>query len=669
MADFQLQYADASGQVHHQVVQGASDQEVRERFARQGFLVYTVKARNGGLVAGFKLPGTGKRLNLEKFLIFNQQFVTLVRAGLPILKALDLLAERLTDPKLRPYINSVREDVRKGTLLSEAFRSQEIFPKIYVTSIMAGEKSGSLIEVLERYVTYQKLALGVRKKVLVSLMYPCVLIVLVVLLMVFLVTYVVPSFASLYSSMSAQLPEITLYLIAIGTTARTYVLAWAGVAVVAGLVFSWWARGEAAREKLDRIKVKVPVLGDIWIKYQVAQFSRVLSTLLTGGIPLVQGLETSADSLGTPLLRNTLSKAGRHGSRRPVSLGLSCRNGCFSPAFGRHDRSGRIHWRLTVHALKRGRVLRRRCEHQDDGGSFSDRARHHDFYGDICGLCSDRPVSANLLAGGHNQMTPKIPVPAFDAGQSAAVQNAASEITAAQAAAARYRCEFVDLRDGAIDVDLFRSIPVDLMFRYNFVPLKAQNGTLEIALVDPRNLNTIDELSLLLHKKLKVRVATASQVADLLKKTEQSQRVLDEVTEGFALDVVGDEDNPDETLSIDRLSAGRQRHRAGHQAGRYHHLQRARTARQRYPHRIPRSGSRHQVPHRRRPALRHAAHREGLALHHHFAHQGHERTRYRRAPRPAGRPFPRPLQNPPDRFPRLHHADHPRRRRRAPRAR
>lgn len=130
-----------------------------------------------------------------------------------------------------------------------------------------------------------------------------------------------------------------------------------------------------------------------------------------------------------------------------------------------------------------------------------------------------------------------------------------TEINDTRAAAARYRCEFVDLRDGAIEHDLFRSIPVDLMFRYNFVPLAAYNGTLEIALSDPRNLTTIDELSLLLHKKLKVKVATASQIADLLKKTEQSQRVLEEVTEGFALDVVGDEDNPEETLSIDKLSA------------------------------------------------------------------------------------------------------------------
>ncbi len=132
---------------------------------------------------------------------------------------------------------------------------------------------------------------------------------------------------------------------------------------------------------------------------------------------------------------------------------------------------------------------------------------------------------------------------------------AATEIAEAQAAAERYRCDFVDLRDGAIEHDLFRSIPVDLMFRYNFVPLKSQNGTLEIALSDPRNLNTIDELGLLLHKKLRVKVATASQIADLLKKTEQSQRVLEEVTEGFALDVVGDDDNPDETLSIDRLAS------------------------------------------------------------------------------------------------------------------
>ena len=129
------------------------------------------------------------------------------------------------------------------------------------------------------------------------------------------------------------------------------------------------------------------------------------------------------------------------------------------------------------------------------------------------------------------------------------------ETVQAQAVAARYRCEYVDLREGSIDHDLFRTIPVDLMFRYNFVPLRAQNGTLDIALADPRNLNMIDELALLLNKKLRVKVATLSQISDLLKKTEQSQRVLEEVTEGFTLDVVAEEGDQDETLSIDKLTA------------------------------------------------------------------------------------------------------------------
>jgi type IV pilus assembly protein PilB len=131
----------------------------------------------------------------------------------------------------------------------------------------------------------------------------------------------------------------------------------------------------------------------------------------------------------------------------------------------------------------------------------------------------------------------------------------ADEIAQAKAVAARYRCDFVDLREVRIDHDLFHSVPVDLMFRYNFVPIHSENGHLDIALADPRNLNLIDELAILLQKKLHVKVATLSQISDLLKKTEQSQRVLEEVTEGFTLDVIGEEENADETLSIDKLTA------------------------------------------------------------------------------------------------------------------
>ena len=308
MAEFVLKYADARGQIHQQVTAAASERELREKFSQQGFLIYSIKPR---VVALGGLVRKRKGLNLEKFLIFNQQFVTLIRAGLPILKSLDLLAERLTDAKLGPYVKAVRDEVRNGTLLSEAFRQQGIFPKIYVTSVMAGEKSGSLTEVLDRYITYQKLSLAVKKKVLVSLMYPSVLIVLVILLMVFLVTYVVPTFATLYSSMNAKLPTMTTVLIAIGTTARTYIIVFAAAVVGAIFLFRWWARKDSAREKIDRVKMKMPIFGEIWLKYQVAQLARILSTLLTGGIPLVQAMETAAESLGTPLLEKAVSIAGK----------------------------------------------------------------------------------------------------------------------------------------------------------------------------------------------------------------------------------------------------------------------------------------------------------------------------------------------------------------------
>jgi type IV pilus assembly protein PilC len=310
MADYVLKYADSRGHIRQQTATAPSEKELRDRYTSQGFLVYSIKVKSegAGVAAGL---GRRKKLNLDKFLIFNQQFVTLIRAGLPILKGLDLLSERLTDPKLSPYIKAVRDEVRGGTLLSEAFRQQGIFPKIYVTSVMAGEKSGSLTEVLDRYIHYQKLALAVRKKVLVSLMYPCVLIVLVIALMVFLVTYVVPTFAGLYTSMQADLPPMTVWLVTVGTLARKYILVFAGALVVGALLFRWWTKRESSRTTLDRIKMKLPIAGEIWLKYQVAQLSRILSTLLTGGIPLVQAMETAADSLATPLLRRTVEGAGK----------------------------------------------------------------------------------------------------------------------------------------------------------------------------------------------------------------------------------------------------------------------------------------------------------------------------------------------------------------------
>jgi type IV pilus assembly protein PilC len=311
MAEFAVKYADPRGEVHQQVAEAISEKDLRDRYAQQGFLIYSIKPRREVAGLPIAIGGKRKKLNLEKFLIFNQQFVTLIRAGLPILKGLDLLSDRLTDPKLGPYIKAVRDDVRNGALLSDAFGRQNIFPPIYVTSVLAGEKSGALGEVLDRFITYQKLALAIRKKLLMSLIYPALLFTMVICLMVFLVTYVVPNFAELYRSMQAKLPVATEILIAVGTSARSYILS--AFIVLAGAVigFRFWARTESGQERMDRIRLKTPVVGEIWIKYQVAQFSRVLATLLVGGIPLVQALETAAASLGTNLLKKTLAKTGK----------------------------------------------------------------------------------------------------------------------------------------------------------------------------------------------------------------------------------------------------------------------------------------------------------------------------------------------------------------------
>jgi len=323
MAEFLLRYADPRGQMHEQVAEAPSEREARERLSQQGYLVYSVRAKD----LGARLSGMTQRrktVNLEKFLVFNQQFVTLIKAGLPILQGLDLLADKLTDEKLGRHIRAVRDEVKTGTVLSDAFARQHVFPSIYVTSVLAGEKSGALAEVLERFITYQRLTLALRKKLLISLLYPAVLIVLVTCLIVFLVTYVVPNFASLYSSMEAKLPAATRILIAVGTTARSYVLF--GFAALFFLVVAAfvWSRRPSSQEALDHVKMRLPLVGEVWTKYQVAQLSRVLGTLLVGGIPLVQGLETAGRSLGSLLLKKVLDRTAvlvREG--KPLSSSLA----------------------------------------------------------------------------------------------------------------------------------------------------------------------------------------------------------------------------------------------------------------------------------------------------------------------------------------------------------
>jgi type IV pilus assembly protein PilC len=307
MAEFLIKVADERGRVSQQVENARSEAEVRDRYVQQGFLVYSVKQR--GLTLGGGVPLRRKKIKQDTFLIFNQQFLTLIRAGLPILQSLDLLLRRQRNAYFRSLLQTVHERVKSGTLLSEAFESQGVFPKIYTTTLLAGEKSGNLEEVLARYVSFQRLVLSFRKKLLASMIYPVVLITFLIGLLTFMFTFVVPRFSEMYEQLGRDLPPLTKFMLSIGNNVQKFfpLILLALIAIVA---FFWnYRKSDAGSRQIDQIRMRMPVLGDIWLKYQVSVFVRMLSTLLSGGLPLVPSLETAGSSMTSRSLSAGITRA------------------------------------------------------------------------------------------------------------------------------------------------------------------------------------------------------------------------------------------------------------------------------------------------------------------------------------------------------------------------
>src|SRR5271167_2371193 len=309
MAEYTIRMADERGHVLEQVELGNSEGEVRERYAQQGYLIYSVKPK-GLLSSEVRLPRR-RKVKQDQFVIFNQQFVTLIHAGLPIVQSLELLMKRQRNPFFRTVLHDVRNRVRGGELLSEAFAEQKVFPKVYTTTLLAGEKSGNLEEVLGRYITFQRLGVSFRKKLVSSLVYPVLLVVMLVVMLTFLITFVVPQFANLYNQLGADLPPMTMVMLAIGTNAQRYAPYILAALVIVGFLLWRWLKSDAGATQMDRIKLRVPLLGDIWLKYQVAIFARMLSTLLSGGLSLVPALETAGESMQSHLIAHGIEGATR----------------------------------------------------------------------------------------------------------------------------------------------------------------------------------------------------------------------------------------------------------------------------------------------------------------------------------------------------------------------
>jgi type IV pilus assembly protein PilC len=328
MAEFLIKMADERGHVLEQVESGVSEHDIRERLAQQGFLVYSVKGRQGVLSLG--LGKARKKIRNDEFIIFNQQFLTLIKAGLPILKSLELLAKRQRNAYFKTMLENIQHRVKSGELLSDAFAAEGSVSKIYTTTLLAGERSGNLEEVLGRFITFQRMTLSFRKKLMSSLWYPALLISALAVMLTFLMTYVVPQFADLYSQLNAKLPAITVFMLGIGTGIRNYYYLILGGIVVIVLGTVMWSRSESGSRTLDSVRYRLPLIGQIWMKYQVSMFSRTLSTLLSGGLPLVPSLETASQSINSFKISDNVGHAARR-VREGRSLSFSLEETKFFP--------------------------------------------------------------------------------------------------------------------------------------------------------------------------------------------------------------------------------------------------------------------------------------------------------------------------------------------------
>jgi type IV pilus assembly protein PilC len=302
MTEFVIKLADERGRVMEQSHAAATAEELRARFTQAGYYVYSVKAKS-------LLGASKKKVKLETFLIFNQQFLTLIKAGLPILGSLELLARRQKLPHFRAQLEDVAARVKTGESISQAFEAQGGFPIVYTTTLLAGERSGNLEEVLQRFLDFQRVSLTFRKKLKASLIYPALLVVMVISLFIFLITFVVPRFAQLYDQLGTKLPALTIFLLDLGQQAQHYGIYVAAVVAVVIFLLYRWAKTDAGANLIDRVRIALPVVGSVWLKYQVGLFSRTLSTLLTGGLPLVPSLETAARSIDSRQIASAVYKS------------------------------------------------------------------------------------------------------------------------------------------------------------------------------------------------------------------------------------------------------------------------------------------------------------------------------------------------------------------------
>ena len=296
MPSFVFRVGTPDGQIVERHVDATDLPTAKEEIQRAGLHVFHVRQEGGSFSLN---PFRSKRIvSTEGFLLFNQELLALVRAGLPVIQSFDIMLERQKNPRFRQVLTEIRDKVKSGVAISDAFAAYgRAFPPIYSTSIRAGERAGDLEGVLRRFLRYQKIIVNLRKKVTSSLVYPVILVTLSIIMVFVMLTYVIPKFAEFYEGFGAELPWATRTTIALSTLLRDNILI--VVAVVAALVFlvRRWSRSVSGGITFDRLKLRIPLVGGILHRFALLQFTQSLGTLLAGGTPMVPSIEIAAQSI------------------------------------------------------------------------------------------------------------------------------------------------------------------------------------------------------------------------------------------------------------------------------------------------------------------------------------------------------------------------------------
>ncbi len=313
MPEFVCKVGTVEGDVIERVYASESAESLRRDLERKDYLIFSIR-RKGGALGLFPAFGR-KRIKMKEFLVFNQQLAALIQAGLPIVSSLDVLLERRKNPVFRKALTDIRDQVKSGAALSEAFDSQgDLFPKIYSSSLASGERSGEVASVLRRYIAHTKKVMLLKGKVVAALIYPAILFFMSFNVIGILIYYVLPKFAEIYEGFGglASLPLITRILVDGSIFVRDHAVLLVSLALALFLGFSAWRRTPAGALRVDGWLLRFPFLGSVVQKYSVSRFTRTLGTLVSGGIPLVHSLEIAGPAAGNLLFQTRLSEVARN---------------------------------------------------------------------------------------------------------------------------------------------------------------------------------------------------------------------------------------------------------------------------------------------------------------------------------------------------------------------